>query len=387
MNSKFSAKEPFLGYLYQIGYGLLLIISRHDPFSKLFIEQIDDISIETPDKMDVYQTKYHIKSIANLNDSSPDLWKTIRIWSEAIIRGEIDPEKCIFNLVTTAKVSPNSIAFKLKKSHETRNIDNLVHSLLKVTECSTNETIKASFKAFNSLTVDSRKKLVKNILVIDSSINIDDIEKEIKKILCYSVMPERIGPLYERLQGWFISEVILQLKNSRAEITGREIQAKIIDIADSLKIDNLPSDFIHSIASDREKLLPYRNYIFVKQLELIEINPAHVNHAISDFHRAYSQKSKWLRDGLINPSDEIKYDERLLDDWERKFSLFEEIYLVDEDEKRAVGQKFYQDSYIKSHPLIFIREQFKEQYMITGCCHILSNGQKLGWHPDFKTKI
>ena len=63
MNSIFSANEPSLGYLYQVRYGLLLIISEQNPEAKLLIEQIDDISIETPTTMEVYQTKLHINSV------------------------------------------------------------------------------------------------------------------------------------------------------------------------------------------------------------------------------------------------------------------------------------------------------------------------------------
>jgi hypothetical protein len=102
MDSIFSANEPSLGYLYQIRYGLLLIVSELNPEANLLIEKIDDISIERPDSLDVYQTKLHINSVANLTNASSDLWKTIRVWSEGIINNQIDPNNCLFNLITTA---------------------------------------------------------------------------------------------------------------------------------------------------------------------------------------------------------------------------------------------------------------------------------------------
>src|SRR5690606_28556308 len=105
MNSIFSAKEPNLGYLYQVRYGLLLIVSEQNQEAKLLIEQIDDISIETPSVLEVYQTKLHINSVANLTNASTDLWKTIRVWSEGIVSGQLDPDNCIFNLITTAAAS------------------------------------------------------------------------------------------------------------------------------------------------------------------------------------------------------------------------------------------------------------------------------------------
>jgi len=193
--------------------------------------------------------------------------------------------------------------------------------------------------------------------------------------------------LYHRLEGWFIGEVILQLQNQRAEITGKHVQDKILDISDSLKADNLPADFTVSIASDEGQLSPYRNKKFVKQLDAVGVNSKLINHAISDYHRAYSQKSKWLRDGLINPTDEMQYDEKLIDDWERKFAILEDIASTDDATKKTEGKKFYESHYVKSQPSIHIKERFKEQYMVTGSCQILSDKKKVGWHPDFKTKI
>ena len=387
MNSIFSATEPSLGYLYQVRYGLLLIVSEQNQDAKLLIEQIDDISIEKPTSMEVYQTKLHIKSGANLANSSPDLWKTIRVWSEGIISGQLDPDNCIFNLITTAKASANTIPFKLKQNTtEKREVEGLIKSLLKVATTSNNETNKAAYAAFIALTNEQQKKLIKNISVIDSSIDLNEAKEGIKKCLFYSITSDRVEALYQRLEGWFIGEVILQLQNQRAEIIGKDVQDKILDIADSLKVDNLPADFTISIASDEDQLSPYRNKIFVKQLDAVGVNSKLINHAISDYHRAFSQKSKWLRDGLINPTDEMLYDEKLIDDWERKFAILEDIVNTDDETKKSEGKKFYESHYVESPPSIHIKERFKEQYMITGSCQILSDKKKVGWHPNFKTK-
>ncbi len=193
--------------------------------------------------------------------------------------------------------------------------------------------------------------------------------------------------MYQRLEGWFVGEVILQLQNQRAEITGKDVQDKILDLADSLKTDNLPADFTISIATDEEKLSPYRNQKFVKQLEVVGINSKLIDHAISDYHRAYSQKSKWMREGLINPTDEMLYDAKLTDDWGRKFAILEDCSGKDDETKKTEGKKFYETHYINTQPNIHIKERFKDQYMVTGSCQILSDKKKVGWHPDFQKKI
>jgi hypothetical protein len=199
----------------------------------------------------------------------------------------------------------------------------------------------------------------------------------------------KVDSLYERLDGWFLEQVILQLQKTRNGISAKEVNTKILDIADRLKDDNLPDDFNSSIYQDELQLAPYKNQLFVKQLELIGANQQLTNHAISDYHRAYSQKSKWVREFLINALDEIEYDKKLIEDWSRKFSLIEDSKTDDDDEQlqKYKGKSFYTSHYVSIHPQIHIKERFKEQYMVTGSCHMLSDKKKIGWHPDFENKL
>ncbi|MBP7496176.1 MAG: hypothetical protein KA792_00730 [Bacteroidales bacterium] len=388
MNSIFSASEPNLGYLYQMRYGLLLIVSEQNQDAKLLLEKIDDISIEKSDTLDVYQTKLHINSVANLTDASTDFWKTIRVWCEGIINGQLNLDNCLFNLITTATTSKDTIPFKLKQgTNETRDIETILKDLNDIISKSTNKINKPAYDSFSALSIDQQKKLIKNISIIDASVDLNEAKNKIKNILRYSTALEKIEALYQRLEGWFMGEVILQLQNQTAEITGKDVQDKILDIADSLKADNLPVDFTVSIASDEGQLSPYRHHKFVKQLDTVGVNSKLINHAISDYHRAFSQKSKWLRDGLINPTDEIQYDAKLIDDWERKFAILEDCAGKNDKIKKIEGKKFYESHYVNSQPKIHIKDRFKEQYMVTGSCQILSDKKKIGWHPDFQTLI
>jgi hypothetical protein len=386
MESIFSAQEPSLGYLYQIRYGLLLIVSEKNSDGRLFIEKIDDISIARPNSLDVYQTKMHIKSVANLTNSSTDFWKTIRVWSVHIKKFGI--EGCIFNLITTAKASNGSIPYMLKQGNENnRDIDNLHKQFLEVIETSENRQNQLAYEAFLDLEAEKQKELISKIFVVDSSVSIDNIKVGITNELRLATYPNKVEALYERLEGWFFGEVILQLLEEREEITTIEVHAKIRDIADSLKTDNLPVDFPKSIATDEERLLPYRYKTFVKQLEIVGVNSKSINHAISDFYRAFSQKSRWMRDGLISPTDEMQYDDKLIEDWSRKFATLEDCSSFDDEGKKREGKKFYHTYYVSSLPNIHIKERFNEQYMVSGCCHILSDNKKVGWHPEYETNI
>lgn len=387
MESVFSAIEPSLGYLYQVRYGLMLIVSEENEDAKLLIEQIDDISIETPDNLNVYQTKLHIKSKANLTDASSDLWKTLRVWCEGIKSGQLNPENCLFNLITTEIASKDTLPYKLKQdASEERDIDEIQKLLLIEAAKTSNAKNKDAYTSFLSLTGDQQKSLIEKTTIIDASIDLNKAKAKIYHELRNSTL--KVEPLYERLEGWFIGQVILQLQGLRNEISAKEVRVKIIDVSDRLKEDNLPNDFNTPIIKDDDQLAPYKNQKFVRQMKLIGANQPLINHAISDYHRAFSQKSKWMREGLIDALDEIEYDKQLAEDWDRKFSIISDCKTTDNEEtQKQKGNAFYVSHYVEKYPQIHIKERFKEQYMVTGSCQMLSDKKKIGWHPDFVSKI
>jgi hypothetical protein len=387
MESIFSAPEPNLGYIYQVRYGLMQLLTHHADEARLLIEQIDDVSIDLDDFLNVYQTKLHIKSVANLTDTSPDFWKTVRVWSEGIKSGSLVPELCIFNLITTAKASPRSVCYDLRiDSIDDRDVDEIRETLRDIARSSGTEANAEAYESFLGLTQAQQDALIEGISINDGSVDLEGARERCLRELRFTSLD--VVPLYERVEGWFLNQVILQLQNKRGGITHRELKDRILSISDSLKVDNLPNDFASTIISDKEKLQGYQQFVFVKQLELVDANSKIVNHAISDYHRAFSQKSKWLRDGLIDSLDEIEYHEKLKEDWDRKFALIADSPLLDdEQEQKRKGLSFYQNYYIERCPQIYIRQRFSEQYMVTGCCHGLSNLKQIGWHPDFDNLI
>lgn len=93
MQDKFSARASALGYYYQVRYALFVLLfkGQDEPNLEMSIENLDDISFEkegTP--LELLQTKHKINSIASLSNSSSDLWKTLRIWSTAILEGRLN---------------------------------------------------------------------------------------------------------------------------------------------------------------------------------------------------------------------------------------------------------------------------------------------------------
>lgn len=179
----FSAKEPSLGYYYQIRYSLYLLLRekvKDNPSIRL--EDLDDIVLNDIDGTNLYQTKLHINSVANLSERSSDFWKTIRVWSEAILNNLVDVDNTIFTLITTAKATPDSFISKLTiNSVQTR--IGILESMQNICKEQNNQTNQKGYSAFLNLSSEQQIKLINNIYIIDASLSIEETLKAIKEEL------------------------------------------------------------------------------------------------------------------------------------------------------------------------------------------------------------
>jgi hypothetical protein len=383
--TNFSAKEPSLGYYYQLRLGLYLILkAKAKPKSIIKIENLDDIVIEDVNTLDLFQTKLHINSIANLTDASPDFWKTIRVWSENIKNGNVDVKNTVFTLMTTAAIGSGSFIEDLKPIDEIRDTGIIQKAMLKVASESASTINAKGYIAFKSLTTDQQFDLINNITVLDNTLSIDRALTAIQAELRYATHPKKLDSLIERLEGWWFQLCILLLQDKIDHISLEEIQIKISGINDSLKEDNLPDDFANPIEIDEESLENYQDKLFVSQLKLIAVKSNMLRSAINDFHRAFKQRSKWLREELTSIDDEELFEKRLEDHWGNIFAMIkDDCEGMDGASLQKIGHDFYKKYYIERVPPIKIRERFTSEYLTRGSCHILSDKKKIGWHPNY----
>ena len=393
IDTDFSAKEPSLGYFYQIKYALLILLANARDLDnpKVRIEHLDDVEIEDINTTNLYQTKLHIKNKANLTDASVDFWKTVRVWSELIAEGIIDINTTVFNLITTENVPETSILYKFKENNYLDgDVNNIIEKLDFITVNSENQTNKKAYEAFQKLSFETKKKLVSNIRIIDNSIGIGEIDSKIKKQLIFSTYPAYLDAFLELLQGWWLKKSIENLSSKIEYIDAEELQIKIANISESFQADNLPNHFPDQMDITDDDVETLKEKHFLKQLELIEINinSKTVKRAISDFRRAFEQRSKWLRLHLLNPEEEEEFDKKLQDYWRNIFDLMcDEAEDKGQDELKILGKSFYLEQFAKTCPQIKIREKFNEDFLTRGSYQMLSDIKKVGWHPKFNDEL
>ncbi|WP_299248003.1 ABC-three component system protein [uncultured Lacinutrix sp.] len=387
----FSAKEPALGYFYQFLYSLFRLIKSKNTEASIRIECLDDIDI-IDDSLDLIQTKLHIKSVANLSNSSPDFWKSLRVWADNIEKERIDLDNTTFTLVTTANISESSFLnyfSETKNKNETLFTESeILDKLISVAENSTSATNKKGYELFLSLPKENQLKLINNISIIDASMCVDDLLEEIKHELRFTVFTDKLPQLTDRVIGNWMVFGVKHLTNRIPEITYKQLHSIILDISNSFKEENLPNDFLDEIKVTDEEAKSLGTKTFIKQLELISFKTTSrlVKNAISDFRRAYEQRSRWIREQLININEEEAYEKELVDKWNSLFAVLEDKCdgIKDDEELKNLSKVFYTSLFVEKPPSIYIKKNFTSEYLIRGSYHILSDKKIIGWHPKFE---
>ncbi|MCL6572884.1 MAG: hypothetical protein K6T88_14570 [Bacillus sp. (in: Bacteria)] len=390
MTDRFSADSSALGYYYQVRYALylLLTVGMDEPNLELSIESLDDIVFaKNGTAKELLQTKHHITP-GSLTDSSVDLWKSLRIWCTGILEGKYKPNETIFMIITTEKTSNCSATSYLRPhTSQSRNTNAALDILCKVASTSKNKKNEQAYITFLQLGKNKQRELLNNIYILDSSPNIKDIRNKIHKKLFLASRPQFINALYERLEGWWFDRVIRQLTNNNKDtISYIELATQINNISETFRQDNLPIDYFDSITPS-ESELQENERVFIKQLRLILLSQPRIQIAISDYYKAYMQRSRWVREELLLVDELEKYERRLIDEWRRVFLIMKEDLGENptEEEMQKEGKALF--NMVDRSFNIHIRPKCTESYIMRGSYHILSNELNVGWHPDYVNRL
>lgn len=385
MSSTFSAKEPALGYYYQIIRGLVLLLGENRMANPcLSFECLDDIALEDEGKVELYQAKLHITP-AQLTDRSTDFWKTIRIWSEGIADGTFNPSTTIFTLLTTASISEDSFLhlFFSEKEEDRKTILTTMETIATET---TNKTNKAGYEAFSALNEEQKQTLISNIRITDSNVSIDDTMEQLRYRLELSAPSGSLENFIDTIIGWWFRNGIDMLQSeTKQTITKASVNNYIQACRDQIRAEALPDEFYEQVEIDDAALEDSKDKTFVKQLTLVDATKREKKAAISDYQRAYGQRSKWLRDGRVAQSEYDTFDANLQEEWRSRFDMMQDdTEGQEEEERKKAGHTFYRENYVSPQYQLPLFRSNASSYITKGSFQMLSNEKTIGWHPDYK---
>jgi hypothetical protein len=382
VTADFGAAPSALGYMYQCELALLELLRRRDPSLDVSIELLDDIAFEGA-QTTLLQSKLHIKQ-GSLSDGSPDLWKTLRVWSES---SRTHPDAQLV-LLTTSSAPSGSIAELLRS--EGRDAARAHDRLVQLAQASTGATMKSARDAFLSLTEDERRALVDRVVIADGGPQIGDLDAEFEKALSLAAPRQTRAALTTRLREWWLRRAERHLvdvaSGAQSRISGLEIEDRIADLRDQLAEDNLPVDF-EGLEPPSDEAVAEDQRAFVMQLRLICLSNARIRAAIHDHHRAFAQRARWVREDLVRLGELEAYERRLREEWNRLWlpETDDEFEGLDEEASRARGREVHRAcSEASIEP---IRARVSAAFIQRGSLHALADELEIGWHHDWVARM
>ena len=355
--------------------------------TKLYGEQkaLDDISFETNGTpLELLQTKHHIDRIASLSNHSADLWKTLRIWSEAATADPSLPQRARFVLVTTGVAPEGQAAAFLRTSDPSaRNPSNAADILTQVAESSGNKALQPAHAAFLALTMKMRISLLSAVEVLDKHALITDLDHVIENDLRLVAPRGKAVMAREMLEGWWWPRICRALMKRPSEpISILEVEGKLDDIREQMKRNALVADLEHADLPEIQDS-EYEGRPFVRQLKIIGIGGSRIQYAKRDYYRAFTQRSRWVREHLAIDGEISHFESTLIEEWQPHFERMQEKHSADPADSatlRRAGQDIYQ--WVESDARFPFRAQVL-RFLNVGSFHILANELRVGWHRDF----
>ncbi len=387
--SPFSAVDATLGYLYQVRSALLWALRRLKGESDFLvsIETLDDVTFENTvgNATDLLQTKHHRKGVASLTDASSDLWKTLRIWFEGQMSGQIPPNANLY-LVTTSIAPDSTAASRLRMT--SRDVPTAKQALDAIALSSTNQANKNAYEAYLKVSSAECSAVLNRITIIDAAPMITDLDNELRQEVFWAVGKEHHQAFLDRLEGWWFRRVLLQLTDADQNRVGSaELEAQMSDLREQFKQESLPiDDDILAFTLDDATKAAHEDSTFVRQLEIIKAGKRRIAASIRDYYRAFEQRSRWLRDDLIVGLDLHKYEKRLSEEWEVVFEAMRDDLgdAATEETKEKAARSVLAWAERTTIP---IRPSVIEPFLCRGSLHLLADEMRIGWHPEFRNRL
>ncbi|MGW5194989.1 ABC-three component system protein [Kribbella sp. NPDC004138] len=385
-SGQFEASASALGFAYQFRVALQRALEAlpHGLDWQVGVESADDVEYISDATSERLQLKHRADG-TSLSDSSVDLWKTLRIWCAALSDGSLEPSTTRLYLITTSTIPNNSAASRL--GLEDRDVDGALAILCEAASKSSNKELKKAILAWNALSEDEQATLLERVTVIGQANEVEEVLEAIHRICSLCVRRVHLEPFVEMLEGWWFQQCLRALGGRRSlYISGEELDAYVSDLRERFLPDNLPIavDIEASGAPDVEAFV---ERIFVEQLRLTRIGASRIGDAVRDYLRAFTQRSRWVRHGLLMPAELDAYERRLIEEWTYVFNRLADELPADalEDQKVAVAKQVY--AWVEEATAPPVRAMCTERFLIRGSLHMLADAIKIGWHPDFEARL
>lgn len=376
-----SASGPAAGYFYQLRYGLLRALQLHKryPTGRIIIETIDDVTFVGDGLQIDSQLKHSIDDGTSLNKFNPGVWRTFAIWLDRMAGGLAEEHE--FHLVTTAEIPPDDPLEKLAPGSDVLSVETALTELEAAAAQSTNLASEKDRDRFLGCSAGERLSLLRRVRVVTNSSSVSAISGDIETEIHFACEPTQKTEFRNDLEGWWIGRVLDAWKASKGSVVElEEVGGRVSYLRERYQPSALPIDVPDEECGD---LMEER--VFVQQLRLVTDSERRLKNAQKSFLRCATQRSKWVREHRIDPTELDDFDATLCERWEAEHAGAVDRLPKEptDDDKKGVGREVLRWAETSEVPI----RSTKSTFLTSGSYHALSDNMRVGWHPDFQALI
>jgi hypothetical protein len=380
------AAPSAVGYQHQTWWALVELLRSGvgRPDAAITLELHDDVAWEEGGTAtQLLQVKHHQNTHRTLTDASTDVWRTLKVWMDTARPGDTYGPQLV--LVTTQVAGAGTAVAALRP--DMLDEQAALRELEAVASASRSAETKTAREQFLALSRSDRCTFISRIRVLDGSASIDDVPALVRGCLQWALPIGHEELFLALVWRWWDEQALAMLRGRLRSVDVGVAQAAISDIRDHFQSEHLPTlvelgDVDADAVTDE-----HRTHTFVQQMQWVAYPPINLQKAIVDYYRAYTQAVRWMDEDLIGLAELARFEAELIDEWEREFEWMVETLDDDADDaaKEKAGRTMLRE--LLRQTGITVRARYNEPFFTRGQRHMLADSGRIGWHPDFESRI
>lgn len=392
MTSNASASAAGFGYQYE--RALHRIFHSTNPGTYFGIETADDVEEQIPGANGTTtiweQNKLTTGKKYSLQDSSKNVWNTLRNWLKKLADASSKYNSIEFVLVTNRTVPDKALVSTLSKADTPSAVAAAVKALRD--HASKMSGVAGEIAAEVMTYTDADLTYVISRFHVADSMNDQTLKDAIYAALQFPEgMEDSQHLVYEGLMGQLFNECQTAWKKGTPYWT----TAKPFFNRKHMLIEKFLEDYWKPLAQAETEFkalideYPEIKPAFIEQLENINLRPKLLQEELGHYWAAYSERARLLRLNRILPSDLSAVEEELCDKW--KANQAARCVQENKDPEDFNAQDFLSVYQLTSTPHTFELEigrvKSKFRYLFMGTYHHQANGgdgieHPIHWHKD-----
>jgi hypothetical protein len=353
---------------------MLALLFDGDPGSAVSLEVFEDVGVESNGTRVALQSKSSVSGKNPVSDRAEPFWKALLTWLNAINSGALDLSKTQFELYVFGEFD-GAICSSFSDATD----ESTARQALKTAKSSLSSNGGKVPPHVASVLEHDDDILAELIVRFRYTHGSGDSQKDLEKLLLRHTVPsDLVDVVLKYMLGWVKQRSDSLLEKRLPAIIGvDEFRRELVSFTRSQAFSAVYANLAGPPA--KEEIEGHRSKIYVRQLDLVEVEDERKIRAITAYLTASSNTTEWARRGLVHQTSLDEFEKQLVRLWENSRDQ-SEIVLADKDAIRRGRYVLLECTKV----IIPLEGRAVPTDFVEGCFHTLADNVLIGWHPDFK---